>query len=66
LTGADNLPAGIMANRRKGSLDGVTKWTPRLRAAWDAAMAARTTILARKANNYRPVPLRAAERARSP
>ncbi|WP_045764644.1 site-specific integrase [Xanthomonas albilineans] len=36
LTDANATEAGIMSNRRKGSRDNVTRWTPELRAAWDA------------------------------
>jgi len=36
---ADVLPAGLHVRRRKGSRDNITAWTPRLRAAVDAALA---------------------------
>lgn len=38
LSDANNTPVGIRSNRRKGSLDNITKWTPRLRSAWDEAI----------------------------
>ncbi len=36
LTDANATETGILSNRRKGSRDNVTRWTPELRAAWDA------------------------------
>lgn len=44
LTDANELPEGVLTNRRKGSRDNVVRWTPRLRAAWDAAKARRSEI----------------------
>lgn len=41
LTDANELPQGVQTNRRKGSRDNIVLWTPRLRAAWDAAKAIR-------------------------
>ncbi|MCW0370228.1 site-specific integrase [Xanthomonas sacchari] len=38
LTDANATEAGILSNRRKGSRDNVTRWTPELRAAWDALL----------------------------
>lgn len=53
LTDAHHTPDGIRTNRRKGSRDVVVAWSPRLRAAWDAAVALRA-----KATADRPVPMR--------
>lgn len=63
LTEAAALPEGIQSNRRKGSRDNITRWTPRLRAAWDAALAERARVLARPQHASRPTPLRAEDRA---
>lgn len=41
------LPEGLRTNRRKGSRDNIVAWTPRLRAAWDAAKERRREILRR-------------------
>lgn len=41
LTDANELEEGILTNRRKGSRDNIVRWTPRLRAVWDAAKAFR-------------------------
>jgi site-specific recombinase XerC len=41
LTDANERPEGILTNRRKGSRDNIVGWTPRLRAAWNAAKALR-------------------------
>lgn len=60
LTDAHALPEGIRSNRRKGSLDNITRWTPRLRAAWDALAAQREVAIAR---TRKPVPMRADQRA---
>lgn len=62
LTDAHATPEGVHVARVKGSRDNIVKWTPRLRAAWDSAVAARAAILARKPNRARPVPLRASDR----
>jgi integrase len=56
LTDANALEVGILSNRRKGSRDNVTAWTPRLRAAWDAATAYRDRIWERTST---PIPMRA-------
>lgn len=47
LTEANATTDGIRTNRRKGSRDNVVAWTPRLRAAWDAALTQRQAVLAR-------------------
>jgi site-specific recombinase XerC len=60
LTDAHALPEGIRSNRRKGSLDNITRWTPRLRAAWEALVEQRAAAIAR---TRKPVPLRADQRA---
>ncbi|QEY74123.1 site-specific integrase [Pseudomonas denitrificans (nom. rej.)] len=48
LTDANELPEGILTNRRKGSRDNIVTWTPRLRAAWEGAKAHRAAIWAAK------------------
>lgn len=48
LTDANELPEGVLTNRRKGSRDNIVRWTPRLRAAWDGAKAYRSSIWASK------------------
>jgi len=59
LTDAHVLEDGLRTNRRKGSRDNVTKWSPKLRAAVDAAQAHRARIWERRCM---PVPLLAAHR----
>lgn len=44
LTDAQILPEGLRSNRRKGSRDNITEWTPRLRAAIDELLARRKAI----------------------
>lgn len=41
LTDANELDAGLLTNRRKGSRDNIVRWTPRLRTVWDSAKALR-------------------------
>jgi len=41
-------PEGLRTARRKGSRDNVVAWTPRLRGVWDAAIAYRNLIIARR------------------
>lgn len=48
LTDAHETPEGVQTNRRKGSRDTLVRWSPRLRAAWDAAKARRKRIWAAK------------------
>jgi len=60
LTDANVLEDGLLTNRRKGSRDNITKWSPKLRAAVDAAQAHRGWTWERKRT---PVPLSAAARA---
>ena len=62
LTDAHATEAGLRVSRVKGSRDNIVRWTPRLRAAWDAVIAIRAEILARPANRARPVPFRAEDR----
>lgn len=50
---------GLLCNRLKGSRSSMVEWSPRLRAAWDAAIARRTELWTRRA---RPVPMRAEDR----
>lgn len=47
LAEANATADGIRTNRRKGSRDNVVAWTPRLRTAWDAAIALRQVVLVR-------------------
>jgi len=54
LTDANELPEGVLTNRRKGSRDNIVRWTPRLRAAWQAAKAYRSKVWQSKAT---PVPM---------
>ncbi len=54
LTDANELPEGVLTNRRKGSRDNIVRWTPRLRAAWEAAKRVREEIWAKK---KMPVPI---------
>jgi hypothetical protein len=56
LTEAHASEEGLYIARRKRSNDNIVKWSPRLRAAWDAALAVRTEILARPSNARRPFP----------
>lgn len=59
LTDENELEEGVLTNRRKGSRDNIVRWTPRLRAAWDAAKAVRTETWDKR---KKPVPLRAEQR----
>lgn len=59
LTDENELPEGVLTNRRKGSRDNIVRWTPRLRAAWDAAKAVRNEIWQRR---KKPVPFRPEQR----
>lgn len=59
LTDAHALAEGVLTNRRKRSRDNIAAWTPRLQAAWDAAVARRANILAK---HKRPIPLRPEQR----
>lgn len=54
LTDAHELPEGVRTNRRKGSRDNIVRWTPRLRAAWEAAKQTRADIWEKK---KMPIPL---------
>jgi site-specific recombinase XerD len=56
LTDAHASERGIYVARRKRSYDNIVRWSPRLRAAWDAAVAVRATIRARPLNKARPMP----------
>jgi site-specific recombinase XerD len=62
LSDAHATTEGVLASRVKGSRDNITRWSPRLRAAWDAAVAARTATYARRNNQTRVVPIRAEDR----
>lgn len=59
LTDANETPEGVLTNRRKGSRDNIVRWTPRLRAAWDAAKQVRADIWEKK---KMPVPIAAEQR----
>lgn len=59
LTDENELEEGVLTNRRKGSRDNIVRWTPRLRAAWDAAKAVRTETWSKR---KKPVPFRADQR----
>lgn len=45
LTEAQGTTEGLHTNRRKRSRDNLVEWTPRLRSAWDAAIARREAII---------------------
>jgi site-specific recombinase XerD len=62
LTDAHASERGLYVARTKGSNDNIVSWTPRLKAAWDAALAARAQILARPMNRHLPIPFRAEQR----
>ena len=48
LTDAHELEEGLLIERRKGSKDNITAWTPRLRSAWDSAKEIRDQILEKR------------------
>ena len=48
LTEAQGELEGLRTDRRKGSRNNIVEWSPRLRAAWDAAMAYRRSIIAKR------------------
>ena len=62
MTDWHETPDGLRVSRVKGSRDNVVRWTPRLRAAWSAALAIRTETLMRPKNSARPVPIRPEDR----
>jgi site-specific recombinase XerC len=53
LTDACETSTGLAVERAKGSRGNVVRWTPRLRAAWDAALAYRARVVPASA----PVPI---------
>jgi site-specific recombinase XerD len=57
LTDAHASEQGLYIARRKRSNDNIVKWSQRLRAAWDAALAVREEMLSRKSNAARPFPV---------
>ncbi|MFK0924058.1 tyrosine recombinase XerC [Pseudomonas aeruginosa] len=59
LTDANETEEGVLTNRRKGSRDNIVRWTPRLRAAWDAAKKVRADVWEKK---RMPVPIAADQR----
>lgn len=56
LTDAHASEQGLYVARRKRSYDNIVRWSPRLRAAWNAALAVRATIRARTSNKTRLMP----------
>ena len=56
LTDAHASEQGLYIARRKRSYDNIVRWSPRLRAAWDAAVAVRAMVRARSSNEARPIP----------
>lgn len=62
LTDAHASDKGLYVARTKGSNDTIVRWTPRLRAAWEAALTHRAMVLARESNRGRPIPIRADRR----
>lgn len=48
LTEAQGDAEGLRTDRRKGSRNNVVEWSPRLRTAWDAALAYRKAIVAKR------------------
>jgi hypothetical protein len=63
LTDAHATSDGLRATRVKGSRDNITRWNPRLSAAWAGALTVRAAILAKPRNKTRPVPMRPEYRA---
>jgi hypothetical protein len=59
LTDASAKAEGVLCKRLKGSRTNLVAWSPRLRAAWDAAVARRTDVWSRRST---PVPMRAEDR----
>ena len=45
---AQSEAEGLRTDRRKGSCNNIVEWSPRLRAAWDAALAHRRGVIARR------------------
>ena len=62
-TDADKLDNGILCSRRKGSDDNITKWSPELDAAWDAAVQIRKAVFTKlAAKSGYVVPIKALDR----
>lgn len=61
LSDANALKEGIQTNRRKGSRDNITEWSPELREAWDYLVERRNAIWNNE-KKKRPVPIRAEDR----
>ncbi|MDH0188207.1 integrase [Stenotrophomonas sp. GD03993] len=59
LTEAQGTTEGLRTNRRKRSRDSLVEWPPRLRSAWDTAIARREAIIER---HSLPVQMRADQR----
>lgn len=59
LTEANATEEGILSNRRKGSRDNITRWSPALREAWEALIQLRKTAEQR---HRRPPQLHASKR----
>lgn len=62
LTEGNATDEGILSNRRKGSRDNITRWTPELRAAWQSAIARRDEILSKDKHRMRPTQIRPEDR----
>lgn len=62
LTDAHATTEGLRVSRVKGSRDNTVRWTSRLHAVWNAALALRWEILARPNNRRRPIPMRPEDR----
>ena len=45
MTDANELPAGLLIKRRKGSRDNITAWNEQLKAAWQSAVTTRNQIM---------------------
>lgn len=56
LVEAQGEAEGVRTDRRKGSRNNIVQWTPRLRAAWEAALAHRAGVIERR---RQPLQLRA-------
>lgn len=56
LVEAQGEAEGVRTDRRKGSRNNIVEWAPRLRAAWDAALAHRAGVIERR---RQPLQLRA-------
>ena len=62
LTEANATADGVISNRTKGSEDNLTEWSPRLRNAWNMALAERDKAWKRRASKGAVIPIRADQR----